>query len=171
MNSLDFQTQHLRCLFDDGKEVNQSVPITLAISTTDKRRLEGLSAITLKHKTQALAILRKPEFYYHRKEERCGWLFGTNNINHPSVKRIYESGDWLVGGDVEVLTRIQWKDGLDEYRLTPNEIRSRCRKMNADAVYAFQLRNPIHNGHALLMQVNRIESFNSRARLMIIFVL
>jgi ATP sulfurylase len=25
--------------------------------------------------------------------------------------------------------------------------------MGADAVFAFQLRNPIHNGHALLMQV------------------
>ena len=24
--------------------------------------------------------------------------------------------------------------------------------MEADAVFAFQLRNPIHNGHALLMQ-------------------
>ena len=26
------------------------------------------------------------------------------------------------------------------------------RQMEADAVFAFQLRNPIHNGHALLMQ-------------------
>jgi len=28
------------------------------------------------------------------------------------------------------------------------------RRLNADAVFAFQLRNPVHNGHALLMQVN-----------------
>lgn len=27
--------------------------------------------------------------------------------------------------------------------------------MNADAVFAFQLRNPVHNGHALLMQDTR----------------
>ena len=30
---------------------------------------------------------------------------------------------------------------------------SRFRELQADAVFAFQLRNPIHNGHALLMQV------------------
>jgi len=66
---------------------------------------------------------------------------------------IYESGDWLVGGELEVLERIRWKDGLDEYRLTPNEIREKSKAMGADAVFAFQLRNPIHNGHALLMQV------------------
>lgn len=66
---------------------------------------------------------------------------------------VLESGDWLVGGDLEVFERIRWNDGLDSYRLTPNEIRARINEIEADAVFAFQLRNPIHNGHALLMQV------------------
>lgn len=64
---------------------------------------------------------------------------------------IYESGDWLLGGDLEVLKPIKWNDGLDEYRLTPNQLRNKFKEMGADAVFAFQLRNPIHNGHALLM--------------------
>lgn len=64
---------------------------------------------------------------------------------------IYESGDWLLGGDLQVLRRVKWNDGLDEYRLTPNELREKFHKLGADAVFAFQLRNPIHNGHALLM--------------------
>lgn len=115
--------------------------------------LEGLFSVSLKHHGKILAILRRPEFYFHRKEERCGWQFGTNNLAHPYVRMIHDSGDWLMGGDLEVLERIRWHDGLDKYRLTPNEIRARCRKMKADAVFAFQLRNPIHNGHALLMQV------------------
>ena len=66
---------------------------------------------------------------------------------------IYESGDWLVGGHLECLERIHWNDGLDEYRLTPRELRAEFKKRKADAVFAFQLRNPIHNGHALLMKV------------------
>ena len=66
---------------------------------------------------------------------------------------VMESGDWLVGGDVEALERIRWNDGLDEYRLTPHELRAEFRLRGADAIFAFQLRNPIHNGHALLMQV------------------
>lgn len=143
----------MRCLLEDDKEVNQSVPIVLAISTTDKCRLENSLAVTLRYKQKALAILRRPEFYFHRKEERCSWQFGTNNLGHPYVRMIYDSGDWLMGGDLEVLEKIRWHDGLDKYRLTPNEIRAKCRKMKADAVFAFQLRNPIHNGHALLMRV------------------
>ncbi|XP_011504240.1 PREDICTED: bifunctional 3'-phosphoadenosine 5'-phosphosulfate synthase 2 [Ceratosolen solmsi marchali] len=149
------QVQHLKCLIHDGKEVSQSVPIVLAVSDKDKNRLEGLMAISLKHNGTILAILRRPEFYYHRKEERCCWQFGTNDLGHPSVRMIHESGEWLLGGDLEVFERIKWNDGLDMYRLTPNEIRLQCRRMNADAVFAFQLRNPIHNGHALLMQDTR----------------
>ena len=66
---------------------------------------------------------------------------------------IYESGDWLVGGKLHVLGDIKWGDGLDQYRLKPNELRAEFERREADAVFAFQLRNPIHNGHALLMQV------------------
>jgi len=43
---------------------------------------------------------------------------------------IYESGDWLCGGDLEVLERIYWNDGLDHYRLTPNELRAVFKNMN-----------------------------------------
>ena len=66
---------------------------------------------------------------------------------------VLESGDWLVGGDIEALERVRWNDGLDDYRLTPSELRAEFKRRGADAVFAFQLRNPIHNGHALLMKV------------------
>lgn len=56
---------------------------------------------------------------------------------------IYEGGDWLVGGDLNVLKRVTWKDGLDQYRLTPNELRKKFNDMDADAVFAFQVRFPI----------------------------
>jgi len=45
------------------------------------------------------------------------------------VQMIYEGGDWLVGGDLEVLERIRWGDGLDEYRLTPRELRAKFRQI------------------------------------------
>lgn len=66
---------------------------------------------------------------------------------------VLDSGDWLVGGEIEALERIRWNDGLDDYRLTPSELRAEFKRRGADAVFAFQLRNPIHNGHALLMKV------------------
>ncbi|XP_039207940.1 bifunctional 3'-phosphoadenosine 5'-phosphosulfate synthase 2 isoform X2 [Crotalus tigris] len=132
--------------------INLSIPIVLPISTEDKKRLEGCSAFTLEFNGRRVAILKNPEFFEHRKEERCARVWGTTCAKHPHVKMVMESGDWLAGGDLLVLERIKWNDGLDQYRLTPLELREKFREMNADAVFAFQLRNPVHNGHALLMQ-------------------
>lgn len=95
------QTQHLKCLPEGDTEVNQSIPIVLPVSTADKLRLSDVSAFTLIYKNSPLAILRRPEFFFHRKEERCGWQFGTNNLGHPYVRMIHESGDWLVGGEID----------------------------------------------------------------------
>ena len=73
---------------------------------------------------------------------------------------IERSGNWLIGGDLKVFERIKWNDGLDEYRLTPNELKEMYQKMNSDVVFAFQLRNPIHNGHALLIKVGEIKKIS-----------
>ncbi len=73
-----------------------------------------------------------------------------------TTQQIYSSGPWLVGGDLECLERVRWGDGLDPLRLTPNELRAEFERRGADAVFAFQLRNPVHNGHALLMTVGAV---------------
>lgn len=65
------------------------------------------------------------------------------------------AGDWLIGGDLEVLEEIKYNDGLDRFRLSPAQLREELAKRKADAVFAFQLRNPVHNGHALLMTDTR----------------
>uniref|UniRef100_A0A673JMN3 Bifunctional 3'-phosphoadenosine 5'-phosphosulfate synthase 2-like n=1 Tax=Sinocyclocheilus rhinocerous TaxID=307959 RepID=A0A673JMN3_9TELE len=145
------QVLHFGTLLDGGV-INMSVPIVLPISKDDKKRLDSCAAFVLEFKGQKVAIMRNPEFYEHRKEERCARQWGTTCPQHPYIKMVMESGDWLAGGDLEVFERIRWNDGLDQYRLTPQELRQKFKEMRADAIFAFQLRNPVHNGHALLMQ-------------------
>ena len=93
----------------------------------------------------------------HNKEERCARTFGLTDARHPYAAGIYASGDWLIGGDLEVFTEFKYNDGLDQFRLTPAQLRAEYERRNADAVFVFQLRNPIHNGHALLMTSCRAE--------------
>uniref|UniRef100_A0A671S4S7 Bifunctional 3'-phosphoadenosine 5'-phosphosulfate synthase 1 n=1 Tax=Sinocyclocheilus anshuiensis TaxID=1608454 RepID=A0A671S4S7_9TELE len=147
------QCLHFNCLVVlPSGVINLSVPVVLPVSSADKERLDGSTAFALAYGGQRVAILRNPEFYEHRKEERCARQWGTTCKDHPYIKMVMESGDWLVGGDLQVLDRIYWNDGLDSYRLTPTELKQKFKEMNADVVFAFQLRNPVHNGHALLMQ-------------------
>jgi len=144
------QCLHFNCIFDQGTH-NQSIPIVLPLSTEDKERLSGSEAITLTYNGVNYGIMRNPEFYGHRKEERCARTWGVYTKNHPHIKMIYEQGDWLAGGEIECIERVRWNDGLDKYRKTPLELRARFEELGADAVFVFQLRNPVHNGHALLM--------------------
>ncbi|KAL3319388.1 Bifunctional 3'-phosphoadenosine 5'-phosphosulfate synthase 2 [Cichlidogyrus casuarinus] len=146
---------------------NLTIPIVLAVTDDQYSVLSNACAFVLAHCDKSVAVLRNPEFYRHRKEERVCRTFGTSHPEHPGIKLILNEGDWLVGGDLEVLDRIRWNDDLDDYRLTPRELRDLFSTMKAshdsligqlgcaDSVFAFQLRNPIHNGHALLMQETR----------------
>merc|ERR1719239_2022669 len=153
------QSQHFGCLLD-AESYNQSIPLALPINKADKERLDGCAAITLRYEGKNVAVIRNPEFYPHNKEERCCRQFGTSNPGHPYVKMIMNSGEWLCGGDLQALDPIEWNDGLDEYRLTPQQLRNKFRELQADAVIAFQLRNPVHNGHALLMSDTKQKLLN-----------
>uniref|UniRef100_A0A915PVK4 Uncharacterized protein n=1 Tax=Setaria digitata TaxID=48799 RepID=A0A915PVK4_9BILA len=142
-----------------NEPLNQSVPIVLPIDDDTKIKLmDGHSVspeIALMYNSDIVAVVRDGEIFEHRKEERVARQFGFIDLRHPAIKQILESGNWLLGGDVQVLKRIRYNDGLDHYRLSPLELRNVFAKANCDAVFAFQLRNPIHNGHALLMQDTR----------------
>lgn len=148
--------QHFNTITRDGQKHNQSIPIVLPVDDEAKARIEGKPAIALSYEGKTLAILRSPEVYGHRKEERCARTWGMYSTEHPHMKaHINDAGNWLVGGEIEQLERVTWGDGLDKYRYTPAELKAKFEEMDADAVFVFQLRNPVHNGHALLMQDTR----------------
>jgi len=147
------QILHFEHLVINGRMVPMPVPIVKACSLEDKARIEGKERIALEAPDGSLiAIMLRPEVYEHRKEERAAQTFGLTHPGHPYIKMINDAGDWLVGGKVQVLKPITYGDGLDHFRLSPATLQNKFRELGTDAVFAFQLRNPVHNGHALLMQ-------------------
>jgi 3'-phosphoadenosine 5'-phosphosulfate synthase len=150
-NFLDFKTV-------PPKRVSMSVPIVLPITDYTKAEIEnsGKKAVALYNKHgKILGILRDPEIYANRKEEIVSRIFGVIDPGHPYISHIYKGGDWLLGGEIELLQRIKYNDGLDKFRLSAVEVMKEFEKKDADAVYAFQTRNPTHAGHAYLMRTAR----------------
>ncbi len=137
------------------QRVSMSVPITLSCTSYTKEAIEGSSKRAVALVTQmgqTVAILRDPEVYDNRKEEIVTRMFGAIDMDHPYIKTIYSGGDYLIGGEVELLDRIRYNDGLDKWRKTANELMAEFQEKGADTVYAFQTRNPTHAGHAYLMR-------------------
>ncbi|XP_039060777.1 ATP sulfurylase 1, chloroplastic-like [Hibiscus syriacus] len=152
------QTLHFNSLrLDDGSFVNMSVPIVLAIDDSQKANIgESNSVALVDSDDKLIAVLTDIEIYKHPKEERIARTWGTIAPGLPYVEEtITNAGNWLIGGDLEVIEPIKFNDGLDRFRLSPIELRQEFERRNADAVFAFQLRNPVHNGHALLMTDTR----------------
>ncbi|KAK4265588.1 hypothetical protein QN277_026619 [Acacia crassicarpa] len=152
------QTLHFNSLrLHDGSIVNMSVPIVLAIDDEQKHLIgESRNVALFDSLGNPVAILKGVEIYKHPKEERIARTWGTTAPGLPYAEEtITRAGNWLIGGDLEVIEEIKYHDGLDRFRLSPAELREEFTRRNADAVFAFQLRNPVHNGHALLMTDTR----------------
>lgn len=152
------QSLHFNCMrMKDGSIVNMSLPIVLAIDDETKERIgSSMNVALVGPEGDLIGILRSLEIYKHNKEERIARTWGTTAPGLPYVEEVISSaGNWLIGGDLEALKPVKYNDGLDHYRLSPKQLRKEFDKRQADAVFAFQLRNPVHNGHALLMNDTR----------------
>ena len=161
MNELELlESMQMKTITDSvGKRHLLSVPITQDVSAEQKAALEGESKIAIKCSAlgdDILAVIEKPVFFDNRKEEICTRTFGTFSEEHPKAKTIMEQGDFLVSGESMRFTkRVTFNDGMDQWRLTPQQIQQAATEKGADAVYAFQVRNPLHNGHVLLLKDTR----------------
>ena len=128
------------------------LPTTSMGADAVKRALKlgngGRVALVAQRTGQVLAVLNKPEMYAWRQEEFLARAFCVNDRAHPWVKQWCLPGyKHLVGGELQMLGRIRFHDGLDRFRLTPSELRKEFEKRGADVVLAFQTRNPTHAGH------------------------
>eukprot|EP00325_Prymnesiales_sp_UTEX-LB-985_P004529 CAMPEP_0174699716 /NCGR_PEP_ID=MMETSP1094-20130205/4909_1 /TAXON_ID=156173 /ORGANISM="Chrysochromulina brevifilum, Strain UTEX LB 985" /LENGTH=534 /DNA_ID=CAMNT_0015897099 /DNA_START=83 /DNA_END=1683 /DNA_ORIENTATION=+ len=139
------------------ERVSMPIPIVLPITDFTKRSIKGAKAVALTNAAGVpLAILRTPEVYELRVRELILRTWGVIDDEHPYIKTLLAPGkDFALGGEVELLGRIKYRDGLDQFRLTVDELRASFKNKGADTVYAFQTRNPTHAGHAFLMKDSR----------------
>ena len=84
---------HFSTINDEVTVSNQSISIVLSVTSKTKERVGNSKAFTLRYLGKPIAILRAPEYFEHRKEERCARQFATTHKNHPYIKTILVSGD------------------------------------------------------------------------------
>jgi 3'-phosphoadenosine 5'-phosphosulfate synthase len=154
MNEMELlECLQMKTLTVNGERHLMSVPITQHCTKEFKEANEKASSIVLTWKDDVVAIINKPVFFENRKEEICTRTFGCFESTHPMAENICNQGEFLISGaSMDFVKKIMWNDEMDSYRMTPREINNEMIKRNADAVFAFQVRNPLHNGHCLLLK-------------------
>eukprot|EP01063_Lacrimia_lanifica_P034813 TRINITY_DN6524_c2_g2_i1.p1 TRINITY_DN6524_c2_g2~~TRINITY_DN6524_c2_g2_i1.p1 ORF type:complete len:1118 (+),score=533.49 TRINITY_DN6524_c2_g2_i1:48-3401(+) len=152
-------------LLKNGVRVSMPIPIVLPISDHTKMLINRKIAaadgrqvqlVLVSPAGEPVAVLNDPEVFAFRKEEMIARSWGAWDLHHPYIKEnIMEQGEWLLGGEFHRVRRVLYRDGLDKFRLTPAELLTKFQEKGADAVFAFQTRNPTHAGHAHLMKDGR----------------
>ncbi|WP_340695803.1 sulfate adenylyltransferase [Hydrogenobacter thermophilus] len=78
-------------------------------------------------------------------------VWGTESEEHPGVKLLYSKGEWVVGGDVWLLERINHP--LRDWILEPEETRKIFEYRGWKTVVGFQTRNAPHKAHEYLQRI------------------
>jgi sulfate adenylyltransferase len=149
--------------FDDYESVVNSmrlsnglpwtIPVTVSVSAEQASAIkEGGEAALHDEAGTLLAILKVESKFKHNKGNEAVQVYGTDEAAHPGVAALYEKGEYLLGGPIEVVT-VPPHDDFQKFRLTPAQSREAFLKRGWRRVVAFQTRNPIHRAHEYMQKV------------------
>jgi pyruvate kinase len=145
MNKKDFDSVLDEMRLSNG--VIWPLPIILQVNEEISKKFSPGEKILLVYEkdNQSYATLDVDEIYKIDKEDVVKKWFGTNNLNHPGVKQIISSGDYLIGGKVNLIKRRESPYKL--YELTPSQTRRIFSERGWKNVVGFHTRNAIHCSH------------------------
>ena len=130
-----------------------AIPVVLGLGDEDLHRVGGADAIALLPSEGAdpVAVLRVTGQFKRDKQKEAQSVYRTDDLEHPGVKAMYDSGDTCVAGTLEVIALPSHDDFVD-YRLTPAETRATFKERGWRTVVGFQTRNPIHRAHEYIQK-------------------
>jgi 3'-phosphoadenosine 5'-phosphosulfate synthase len=64
-------------------------------------------------------------------------------------------GDYLVSGKSMRFFKTEFGDGMDQFRLSPEQIEAEVASKKGDAVFCLQLDEPLHKSHIILIEIIR----------------
>jgi sulfate adenylyltransferase len=125
------------------------VPITLSVKGKEAGSLkQGHEAALVDGATgKVMGIMLVEEKFSYDKEMEAKSVFQTDDKNHPGVKKLFQQGDFLVGGPVTALSEGEYPSRFPGYYARPAEVRRLFEQRGWKSIAAFQVRNPIHRSH------------------------
>ena len=129
-----------------------SIPITLPVTTEQSQNLNIGSRVALYGEDGVLyGVIDLEEKYTYDKQKEAQLVYGTTDVDHPGVKKVYEKGDVYLAGPIYLLNRPKHDEFVD-YHLDPKETRQLFTDLGWQTVVGFQTRNPVHRAHEYIQK-------------------
>ena len=121
-----------------------TIPIMLDVPAADSVPVGDVALFQEGH-DEPLAIYHVDEVYPWDKEQTAQAVFGTTETEHPGVRGLFERGDYLVGGTIDLIDND--RGPYAAWNLFPAETRQVFEDKGWRTTCAFQTRNVPHAGH------------------------
>ena len=128
-----------------------TMPIILDTEKEMAKQMRELGVVVLCSRGEKFGIMNVEEIYGYEKENVANAVYGTTDVNHPGVNRLYKMKEFLVGGGVEIF-HLKENDEIQKFRMHPAETRSEIVKRGWKTVVGFQTRNVPHVAHEMLQK-------------------
>ncbi|MEG5015569.1 MULTISPECIES: sulfate adenylyltransferase [unclassified Microcoleus] len=150
MNEADYRSVVKQMRLSNG--LPWSVPITLSVTEEVAAPLKAGTLVRLD--TQAgefVGILELAEKYHYSKEEEAINVYRTDDIKHPGVQVVDQSGPVNLAGDIWLLER-ELDARFPQYQIDPAKSRMLFTEKGWKTIVGFQTRNPIHRAHEYIQK-------------------
>jgi sulfate adenylyltransferase len=142
-------SRELNSVLDKGRLTNGlawTIPIVFDLQEQGAAQVneqETVALVTAEGKP--IALFHVLEKYSYDKKRFAESVFATTDDKHPGVRRVYDMGDVLLGGQIELID--DTKDPFPDYNRSPALTREIFESRGWKTVAAFQTRNAPHTGH------------------------
>ncbi len=129
-----------------------SIPITLSVPADGAEYLKEGEWIRLDDpQGRFVGVLELTSKYRYNKAHEACKVYGTDDLNHPGVKVLYNKGSIKLAGPVWMLERHP-HPFFPPYQIDPAESRALFREKGWKTIVGFQTRNPIHRAHEYIIK-------------------
>ena len=150
MNEADYLSVVKQMRLSNG--LPWSVPITLSVTEAVADTLKEGTLVRLDTAAGEFAgILELAEKYRYSKEEEALNVYRTDDLKHPGVQVVDQSGPINLAGEVWLLER-ELDVRFPQYQIDPAKSRILFKEKGWKTIVGFQTRNPIHRAHEYIQK-------------------
>jgi len=128
-----------------------SIPVTLPVSREKANEIYIGGEVALYFQSQLIAILHVSDKFKYDKKHEAELVYRTTDPAHPGVRVLYEQDNYLLGGRISLINRLE-DVAFPAYQRDPAQTRGLFQERGWRRVVAFQTRNPVHRAHEYIQK-------------------